>query len=136
MEEFICEILSTNFKGIWISPKYGGFNPKKIDRFKPELPADQLYENIIKKSGEFASPPTRPHQYAEPQWITKEEFEKEYGKVEYIRIKDPNDYTIYDIIIWTDKYVITLSEYDGYEYFVVLPRNPPKRGDKNGTTPC
>jgi len=131
----MIEKLPFKFQGIWINTDYGGFHPPLIERFKPEMPRDALYESLKEHSPELAE---EPHQHASPRWISKDEFEREYGKVEavYVAPRFPkirnkinwNDHLLEQILIWTDKYVVTLEESEGIEYFIALPRNPPKEG--------
>ena len=40
-------LLPVEFKGIWYSPCFGGFNITLKDRFNPEFPPDRLYEELV-----------------------------------------------------------------------------------------
>jgi len=116
--------LPVEFKGIWYSPTYGGFSVYLRDRFNPEFPPDRLYEETKDKP-----PFLPPHFGAEPTWISKEEFEKEFGKIEVILVWSEdwysnNHYPPTDsLIIYTEKYIVTLVEYDGNESFYAVPRD-------------
>ena len=122
--------LPVEFKGIWISPQYGGFHVTLRDRFNPEYPPDRLYESFEKK-GEYLL--IRRHAHAKPTWITRKVFEEEFGKVELVLVDKEkwNDLDWYhtpgnrELLIYTEKYVVSLAEYDGWEEFIALPRNPP-----------
>jgi hypothetical protein len=129
--------LPVEFKGIWYSPHFGGFSPNLLERFKEEYPNDWLdialcSEESQKYNEEHELRPykSNPHKHAEPTWISKNEFEKEYGKIIYIELlvdKIPEGYDDNrNFIIWTENNVIQLEEYDGLEYFTPMPRNPPK----------
>jgi hypothetical protein len=115
--------LPVEFMGIWYSPTYGGFSVYLRDRFNPEFPPDRLHEEL----GRDAFLP--PHYGAKPTWVSKEEFEKEFGKVEIILVWSEdwysnNHYPPTDsLIIYTEKYIVTLTEYDGNESFYAVPRD-------------
>jgi len=115
--------LPVEFKGIWYSPAYGGFHIYLRDRFNPEYPPDRLREKL----GSDAIFP--PHFGADPRWISKEKFEKLFGKVEMIVVlaedwySDNYDTPEDNLIIYTEKYIVTLTEYDGYESFSKVPRD-------------
>jgi hypothetical protein len=141
VEQIRFERLPVEFQGIWISKQFGGFHPPLIERFKPEMPRDLLYEKMKQQYPDMAK---KPHEYANPKWISKEEFEKKYGKVEAVYVApnptafelgrakvEWNNYFLEQILIWTDKFVVTLEEYDGAEYFTALPRNPPEKQMKD-----
>jgi hypothetical protein len=121
--------LPVEFKGIWYSPCFGGFEISLSDRFNPQFPPDRLRERLKKTFPEFLRH-GKPHVYAEPHWMTREEFESMYGKVEMIlvdkdkwreewecRLSEEN------MLIFTDKYVVTIRDYDGAEYFIAMPRD-------------
>jgi hypothetical protein len=123
------ERLPFEFQGLWISRAFGGFNPPLIARFRPKMPKDLLYKRLRKTLPELMK---RPHEYAKPEWVSKEEMERKYGSVEAVYVApefgdrvDWNDCRLERILIWTDRFVLTLEEYDGSEYFIALPRNPP-----------
>jgi hypothetical protein len=123
-------LLPVMFKGIWYSPKFGGFNVALRNRFNPELPPDRLYE-LLKETHPEIAMYKKPHDCAEPKWKSKEEFEAKYGKVEAIFVNEEtwNNLKFFgtpdedDLLIFTDKYVIAMDEYDGLEYFTALPRD-------------
>ena len=66
----------------------------------------------------------------EGRWIDLKELEEEYGKIIAIedRCKTCDDECF--PVIWTDRCVITINEYDGYEYIEVLKRNPTPKAEK------
>jgi hypothetical protein len=110
------ERLPFEFQGIWIHDDYGGWNPPLIERFKPEMHSD-------------AKPPLR--------WVSRKELEEEHGRVEAVCVDfgeevDWNSYSLERIVIWTEKFVLTVEEYDGAEYFIALPRNPPEKEEGVG----
>jgi hypothetical protein len=122
--------LPVEFKGIWYSPCFGGFEISLSDRFNPQFPPDRLHEQLMKTHPEMVEY-KKPHDCAEPTWASREEFEKKYGKVEMVivdeeRWKDeewfltPNENAL---LIFTDKYVVTIRDYDGAEYFIAMPRD-------------
>jgi hypothetical protein len=103
--------LPVEFKGIWYSPDYGGFNILLKHRFNPSRPPGK-------------------HEFAKPTWMSREEFEERFGRVEVILVNgetwnSDDEYTPdeKDLLIFTDQYVVTMDEYDGWERFVALPRN-------------
>ena len=120
--------LPVEFKGIWYSPTYGGFEVYLRDRFNLSHPPDRLNEALKKdKSLKFQR---EDHQYAEPTWLSKEELEKELGKIEAILVNEETWFSDNyqtpdkdDMLIFTVDYVVTMNEYDGNEYFIVLPRD-------------
>jgi len=100
--------LPVEFKGIWYSAAYGGYNPKLLDRFKLEKPIIEGFD------------------ISRPEWMTKDEFETNWGNVTYIEFSPDKDFEDEgQVIIWTTTHVVTLQEYAGFEYFFGLPRNPP-----------
>jgi len=119
--------LPVEFKGIWYSPSFGGFDVYLRDRFDPRYPPDRLMERLRKSHPELAR---EDHDCAEPTWVSKEEFEAEFGRVEAVLVSEeawnsddlltPDED---DLLIFTEKYVVTLDEYDGYESFRALPRD-------------
>ena len=121
--------LPVKFKGIWYSPDYGGFEIYLSDRFNPSFPPDRLVE-ALKKHEDKHPFVNKEHEHASPTWMSKQEFEKEFGKVEKILVNKkawssdslitPDDK---HLLIFTKDNVVTMGEYDGYEYFVALPRN-------------
>ena len=121
-------VLPVEFKGIWYSPSYGGFSVYLRDRFSPDYPPDRLNEEL-KKAGRWELV-RKDHKYANPKWMSKEELEEKYGKIEVILVNKekwesddhypPNEN---NLLIFTDKYVVTMGEYDGLEYFIALPRD-------------
>jgi len=67
------------------------------------------------------------------QFISIEDIEKKYGKIVAVldtcTKKDIEFFNMCQPKIWTEKYVITIEEYDGLEYLVTLPRNPPPEAE-------
>jgi hypothetical protein len=127
MTDVVWMELPVKFHGIWYSPDFGGFNVFLRDRFNPEYPPDRLLE-ALRKRGE--QPRRREHEYANPTWVSREEFEQCYGRVEKVLVNkatwESDDYDTPDegdLLIFTEDYVVTLTEYDGYESFIVLPRS-------------
>jgi hypothetical protein len=105
--------LPVEFKGIWINDDYGGLDITLRDRFdfNPSL--------IMEKDP-----------YSNPKWISREEIEKEYGKVEMVIVDDerwnssnyhpPNER---EMVIFTEKYALVIDEYDGLETLIPVPRD-------------
>lgn len=120
--------LPVKFKGIWYSPDWGGFNIFLRDRFDTRYPPDRLKEKFDKRHEKY---PYKEHEHAKPTWFSKEEFELAYGKVEKIVVNketwfsDDFYHTPYDkdMLIFTEKFVVCMEEYDGFEGFVALPRD-------------
>jgi hypothetical protein len=111
MSEIVWIPLPVEFKGIWYSPEFGGFHISLRDRFNPSYPPAM-------------------HKYAKPTWMSREKFEEKYGKVEIILVNmetwnSNDDFTPdeKDLLIFTDQYVVTMDEYDGWEGFIALPRD-------------
>jgi hypothetical protein len=127
--------LPVKFKGIWYSPMVGCFNITLKDRFNPDFPPDRLYEELIKdkSSGHpwIVLKYRKPHEYAEPLWMSKRRFEEKYGKVEAILVDeekwdDEEWYYTPDegvLLIFTDKYVVAMKNHEGFESFIALPRD-------------
>jgi hypothetical protein len=121
-------LLPVEFEGIWYSPKYGGFHIYLRDRFNPELPPDRLQKDLEKYYPNLARI-HREHDAAEPTWLSKEDFEKEFGKIEAIVVDEEmwnsDIYSGYynSLFFFTEHYVVVLREYDGYEYFLKVPRD-------------
>jgi hypothetical protein len=120
-------LLPVEFKGIWISPEYGGFHIYLRDRFNPVLAPDRLREYMRKHSPHLVF--GKDHESAKPTWVSKEEFEKDFGKIEAIVVdeevwnSDRYDNYYNSFFIFTEDYVVMLREYDGYEYFDYVPRD-------------
>jgi len=119
--------LPVEFKGIWYSPCHGGFGVYLRDRFNPAFPPDRLNEELRKTDPRLAG---RDHDCAKPTWVSKEEFEREFGRVEAVLVSQEkwgsDDLSVpseADLLIFTDRYVVALDEYDGYEAFKALPRD-------------
>jgi hypothetical protein len=120
--------LPVEFKGIWFSPKYGGFSIYLSDRFNPCYPPDRLRELMIRRGIYRGKIMDRDHVFASPRWMSREEFESKFGKVEKIlvyketwgsdRFNTPKEI---DLLIITEKYIVIMDEYDGYEYFRAIP---------------
>jgi hypothetical protein len=120
-------LLPVEFKGIWYSPTYGGFNIYLRDRFNPELAPDRLKAELRKYYPDLAEK-MKEHQFANPKWMSKEEFEQKYGKIEAIVVDEEawnsDSYYYYDsLFFFTEHYVVILKEYDGYESFLAVPRD-------------
>ena len=66
----------------------------------------------------------------EGKWIALKDLEEEYGKIIAIedRCKTYDDECF--PVIWTDRCVITIDEYDGYEYIEVLKRHPTPEAER------
>jgi hypothetical protein len=122
--------LPVEFKGIWYNTRSGDFFVRLSDRFNPQLPPDRFHELLMKENPELAKD-REPHEGAKPHWESRESFEEKYGRVEAILVDEwawnnekwmytPNEYVL---LIFTNKYVITMREYDGVEYFIALPRD-------------
>jgi len=122
--------LPVEFKGIWINAKFGGITIWLRDRFNPEYPPDRLRQKFIEmKAEKILEDYVRDHQYGEPYWITRELFEKAFGKVvkvyvnkdtwnsDYIHTPNEND-----LLIITEDYIVFLYEYDGLENFKAIPK--------------
>jgi len=122
-------LLPVEFKGIWYSPKqYGGFHVFLRDRFNPELPPDRLREDLKKDYPDIAEK-RKDHESANPTWMSREQFEKLFGKIEAVVVDaemwNSNEYDIptKELIFYTEQYIVVLREYDGYEYFLGVPRD-------------
>ena len=130
--------LPVKFLGIWYSPDWGGFHTYLKDRFYPSLPPDRLMEDLA-RHGEKHPIVDKEHKFAKPTWINKKGFEKEFGKIEKILVNkemwNGDFYSTPDsdsLLIFTKDNVVTMGEYDGYEYFTSLPRSWKKLLKKRG----
>jgi hypothetical protein len=119
--------LPVEFLGIWYSPEFGGFNIYLRDRFNPAFPPDRLNEWFKRNDPRFVR---KDHEGAEPIWLTREGFEHVYGKVEAILVNEETwnsarftTPTNEDLLFFTPEYVVTMTEYDGAEAFLSLPRD-------------
>ena len=125
--------LPIEFRGIWINQCYGAFYVSLSDRFKRRRPPDRMLPLLKQADKHLKLPPRKPHEYAAPTWIPRRELEETYGKIEKVLVNE--EMWKYDnsfsrpsedeILIYTREYVITVRDYDGFEYFIGLPRNPP-----------
>jgi hypothetical protein len=120
-------LLPVEFRGIWYNPRFGSFDVYLRDRFNTTLPPDRLNEHLKRFHPELCR---REHDHAEPTWVSKEEFEEEFGRVEAVLVNQErwNSNDLFtpdeeDLLIFTERYVITLDEYDGCERFKALPRD-------------
>jgi hypothetical protein len=120
--------LPVEFKGIWFSPQYGGFNIYLSDRFNPDYPPDRERELMLRSGFDQDQIPDRDHIFASPKWMSKEEFENKFGKVEKILVNKEtwesnrsNTPKENDLLIITEKYIVIMDEYDGYESFRTIP---------------
>lgn len=96
----------------------------------------KVLDRIMKLGGfwihdAYGGPYTVRERYSEQQpeeamFVSLEEIEKEYGKIiavkEYTDDEDKNS----QLVIWTDRNVLIVYNYDGREYILALPRNPPE----------
>jgi hypothetical protein len=120
-------LLPVEFKGIWFSPRHGGFRVYLRDRFNPAYPPDRLRADMMKDYPDLA--PKKDHDAANPLWMSREVFEKLFGKVEAVIVdeeawnSDEYDIPTRSLIFYTEHYVVVLREYDGYEYFLGVPRD-------------
>lgn len=64
------------------------------------------------------------------KFVTIEELEKKYGRIIAVHdsCNDMDDEC--NLTIWTEEKVLSIGDYDGLEYFIVLPRNPPRNTEK------
>jgi hypothetical protein len=129
MTDVVWIELPVEFRGMWYNPEFGGFSVFLKDRFNPDNPPDRLLE-ALRKYGETEFPQKREHEYANPTWISRERFEQRYGRVEKVLVNketwESDNYSTpdeRDLLIFTEDYVVTLTEYDGYESFIALPRS-------------
>jgi tRNA A37 methylthiotransferase MiaB len=117
--------LPVEFKGIWYNSAYGGWDAILRERFDPNLPPERVNRFL-----------------SNPKWVSKEEFEKRYGKVEMVIVDDDrwnsSNYgtpSEKEMVIFTEKYAIVLTEYDGLESFIAVPRDYRKvLGEETGAT--
>jgi len=112
--------LPMEFKGIWINGCYGGFNTYLRDRFNPEYPPDRRNEFFRKNDPQWVNDVD--HKYAEPVWVSREEIEKQCGKVIKVLVNKETwesdsivDMDENEVKIITEKYIIFINEYDGLE---------------------
>jgi len=126
--------LPIEFKGIWISHKHGGFTVSLQDRLSPSYPKDTLFEYYQQDPYLSSFKASRkPHQHADPVWISKGVLEEMYGEIELVLVDDEEWKDAYraldtpdekSLLIFTKEHVITLGECDGAEFFIALPRSP------------
>lgn len=122
-------LLPVEFKGIWYNTDYGGFHIYLKDRFKLKLAPDRLREELRKDGIIDLVIDKADHSSATPRWLTREEFEKQFGKIEAIIVDEEvwnsNRYDGYydSYYFFTADKVIAMREYDGMEYFIAVPRD-------------
>ncbi|NHV05816.1 MAG: hypothetical protein HA495_00570 [Thaumarchaeota archaeon] len=122
--------LPVKFKGIWYSPKQGGFFIFLRDRFSQKYPPDRNYE-ALQKTHLYKKRLFKQHEHASPMWIPRRVFEANFGKVEKILVnkgiwKSNEDYTTPNentLLIFTKDSVITMVANKGSEWFIRLPRD-------------
>jgi hypothetical protein len=129
-------LLPVEFKGIWYNAEYGGFSVYVRDRFNVEYPPDRLNVALIMEAKDYDESKHPDHKFAKPTWMSKERFERKFGRVEAV-VVDEDEWKgraclLEHILIFTDKYVVTLVEYDGLESFLALPRDWRKLIDRGG----
>jgi hypothetical protein len=121
-------LLPVEFKGIWYNQAHGGLNIYLRDRFNPELAPDRLKIELRKYYPDLAEK-LKEHEFANPKWMSKEEFEEQFGKVEAIVVNEEiwnsDRYVGYynSLIFYTEHYIVFLKEYDGFESFSSIPRD-------------
>jgi len=61
-----------------------------------------------------------------PLFVPLSYIEKEYGRI--VAVKEYQGCDKYEsmLVIWTERYVIRVCNYDGCEFLCALPRNPPE----------